>query len=109
MAIRFHLDEHISPAVAEALRKRGIDATTSEAAGLLGATDDQQLAYATAERRAIVTCDADFLRQELIMKAEFGICYARRSKYTLGQLIDQLQLVAECMSTEDLQFRVEFL
>lgn len=109
MAIRFHLDEHLSPVIAEALRKRGIDVTTTDAAGLLGATDEEQIAFAKAEKRTIVTCDDDFLRQELVMKAEFGICYSHLSKYTLGQTIDQLRLVAECLTPDEMRFHVEFL
>ena len=109
MAIRFHLDEHLSPVIAEALRKRGIDVTTSDAAGLLGATDQEQIAFATAEKRTIVTCDDDFLQKELLMKAEFGICYSHLSKYTLGQMIDQLQLVAECLTPAEMRFHVEYL
>jgi hypothetical protein len=31
--LRFHLDEHVSPAVAEGLRRRGIDVTTTLDAG----------------------------------------------------------------------------
>jgi hypothetical protein len=46
--IGYQLDEHIADAVAEALARRGIDATTTSRAGLLGATDDQHLAAARA-------------------------------------------------------------
>ncbi len=109
MAIRFHLDENLSPVIAEALKNRGIDVTTTDGTGLLGATDEEQLVFATAEERTIVTRDVDFLRQELVMKARFGICYSHPSKYTVRQLIDQLQLVAECMGAEEMQFHVEFL
>lgn len=35
--IRFHLDEHIDPAVADGLRRRHIEVTTAAEAGLLGA------------------------------------------------------------------------
>jgi hypothetical protein len=49
--IRYDLDEHVDPAVAEGLRRRGIDATTTVGAGLTGATDEEQLGFATADRR----------------------------------------------------------
>jgi hypothetical protein len=32
--IRFHLDEHVDPAIASALRRAGIDVTTTIGAGL---------------------------------------------------------------------------
>src|SRR4051812_30213012 len=48
--IRFHLDEDVDPAVAEGLRRRGVDVTTSREVGLLGTLDTAQLAYAKTER-----------------------------------------------------------
>ena len=44
--MRFHLDEHLPHAIAEGLRRRGIDVTTTVEAGLRGASDDVHLAYA---------------------------------------------------------------
>ena len=38
--IRFHLDEHVDPAIATALRRAGIDVTTTNDAGLR--TKDEQ-------------------------------------------------------------------
>ncbi|MBV8677985.1 MAG: DUF5615 family PIN-like protein [Planctomycetaceae bacterium] len=44
--IRFHLDENCPTAIAEGLRRRGIDVTTTPEAGLIGATDEEQTAHA---------------------------------------------------------------
>jgi hypothetical protein len=52
--IHFHLDEDVDPAIAEGLRRRGIDVTTSQEAGLLGATDPMQLAYAHAKQQRVM-------------------------------------------------------
>ena len=60
--IRFHLDEHIHPAVAKALRKLGVDVTTTVEAGLRTEDDQSHLRYAIESRRVIVTHDGDFLR-----------------------------------------------
>ena len=62
MAVSFHLDENISPTLADALRHRGIDVTTTADAGLVGATDRDHLAFATVAGRVVVTQDVDFLR-----------------------------------------------
>ncbi|WP_302884955.1 hypothetical protein [Kovacikia minuta] len=40
--IRFHLDENIDPAIALALRRAGIDVTTSQEANLLAESDIAQ-------------------------------------------------------------------
>ncbi len=46
--IRFHLDENCHRAVAEGLIRRTIDVTTTPDAGLMSATDEQQIAHAFA-------------------------------------------------------------
>ena len=61
MEIRYHLDEHVDPAVAKGLRQRGVDVTTTVEAGLAGASDDGQLAFAAADGRVFVTRDRHFL------------------------------------------------
>lgn len=60
--IRFHLDEHIDFAVAQGLRRRSIDVTTTADAGLLGADDPEHMAFAVDNSRVIVSNDPDFLR-----------------------------------------------
>ncbi len=41
--IRFHLDENVDPDIASALRRAGIDVTTSQEANLLAESDTVQL------------------------------------------------------------------
>ncbi|HEY3026906.1 MAG TPA: DUF5615 family PIN-like protein [Pyrinomonadaceae bacterium] len=59
--IRFHLDEHVDPAIATALRRAGIDVTTTNDAGLRTKDDEVHLNFARSEGRVIVTRDQDFL------------------------------------------------
>jgi hypothetical protein len=49
--IRFHLDEHVPRAVADGLRKLGIDVTTCADASLLGAADVDHIAFGLAQGR----------------------------------------------------------
>jgi uncharacterized protein with PIN domain len=108
-SIRFHLDEHCPTALAAGLRLRGIDVTTTPEVGLLHATDEEQLAYAGATGRVIVTHDEDFLALATGRTDHAGICYCHQNKYTLGRLIDAIQLVWEVFEPDDLQGRVEYL
>ena len=62
MSVAFHLDEHIPPALADALRSRDIDVTTTAAVTLTGAADRDHLAFAANAGRVVITQDADFLR-----------------------------------------------
>lgn len=47
--IRFYLDEHVAHAVADGLRRLGIDVLSTTDSGLLGAADADQISFATAE------------------------------------------------------------
>ena len=58
--IRFHLDENVDPNIAFALRRSGIDVTTSQEADLLAKSDTVQLDFAFKESRRLITHDDDF-------------------------------------------------
>jgi predicted nuclease of predicted toxin-antitoxin system len=51
----FYLDENLSQDVAAIAKEYGIDVTCSHDCGLDGSSDEEQLAYAAAERRVMVT------------------------------------------------------
>ena len=53
--IDLYLDEDVNVLIADLLRARGFQATTTQAAGQIGATDVNQLAFATSQRKAILT------------------------------------------------------
>jgi predicted nuclease of predicted toxin-antitoxin system len=75
MEIRLHLDESVTSALAAPLRGRGISVTTSADAALIGATDEQQFAFSTAEDRVLITHDDDFLRLQHTGVHHVGIGY----------------------------------
>jgi predicted nuclease of predicted toxin-antitoxin system len=52
---KLHLNEHLSPRLATQLRQYGFDVTSTVEMGLIEADDDEQLAYAASNQRAIVT------------------------------------------------------
>ena len=53
--IRLYFDRHIMTRLAVDLRGRGYDVLTTEEAGKDTASDEEQLAFATAENRVILT------------------------------------------------------
>ena len=60
--MRIYLDENLSPAIAEILREARVDAIAAHEVGNIQRNDRTQLAYATQERRAIVTANiGDFV------------------------------------------------
>ncbi len=58
--MKYLLDEHFSRHIAELCRTRyGLDAVSVEELGRKGRSDEEQLAFAAAEGRCIVTRDRD--------------------------------------------------
>lgn len=107
--IRFHLDEHVAPAVAEGLRRRGIDVTETHEVGLSGADDPAHLAFALRVKRVIVTHDRDFPRWHTQGVAHAGIAYCYQQKYSIGELVRALLLVRDCLSAEEMEGTLEYL
>ena len=57
--MKLYLDEDISPKVAVILRKKGMDALSAHETGMLEASDEEQLSFASAEGRTVVTRNRD--------------------------------------------------
>ena len=109
MPIRFHLDEHVDPAIAVGLRRRGIEVTTTVEAGLLGATDEAHLEFARGEGRVVFSQDDDFLKLAAEGRGHAGVIYTKQGSKTIGQILDFLELVYTCMSAEEMRDHVEFV
>jgi predicted nuclease of predicted toxin-antitoxin system len=102
--VRFLLDEDISQRVAEGLRRRDVDAVSVHEAGRSGRriSDEEQLAYATAEGRAIVTYNRqDFQALDdawrRVGRDHAGILWCAESiipRRAIGDLIRALEAVA---------------
>jgi predicted nuclease of predicted toxin-antitoxin system len=107
--MRFHLDEHVAHAIAEGLRRRGIDVSTTVEAGLLSAPDEDHLAFALRERRVIYTQDADFLRNTASDSSHFGVVYCPHGKRSFGEVIRFLALMHDVMAENEMRGRVEYL
>jgi predicted nuclease of predicted toxin-antitoxin system len=75
---------------------------------LTGATDAQQLAFATASARVMVTQDDDFLRLHAQGPPHAGIVYCHQQSMSLGEMLRRLILIHDLLSPEDIAGRVEF-
>jgi hypothetical protein len=108
--LRFHLDENVYPAIGQALRRRGVDTTTTAEAGLCQATDHQQLAFALREGRVVFTHDFDFLELASTGLEHCGIAYCywnprRRPTEILAELIRLWQT----FTPQQMRNRIEYL
>lgn len=107
--IRFHLDENVNPVVAAALRRHGIDVTTSIEMGLRTASDEEQLEFIRSEGRVLVTHDTDFLRIASQTADHPGIAFSHKDTVSTGQIIRSLTLIYEILAPEEMAGQVEFL
>jgi Domain of unknown function (DUF5615) len=109
MALPFYMDVHVPSAVTEGLRRRGLD-VTSQDDGTRSVDDESLLERASGLRRILVTQDEDLLvigaRWQAVGREFSGIVFARQIGTSLGQLIDDLQLIAECCDALELASRV---
>jgi predicted nuclease of predicted toxin-antitoxin system len=108
-----YFDVHVHGAVADQLRVRGIDVLTAQEDNHDEAEDPFVLNRATALGRPVVTFDDDFLREAQRRQRdgiEFsGVIYGHLLNVRVGQLVSDLQLVAETMDADELQNQVLYL
>lgn len=106
--IRYFTDEHVAPAIAVGLRKRGIDTLTVADAGLLGADDEELLEFVRAEKRVIVTQDRDFLRIATREEDSPGVVCAPQGR-SIGEIVRLLDLLAQVSNVEEMRGRIEYI
>lgn len=109
MSLRFHFDEHVPNAITSALRRRGVDVTTTVQAELQGQSDETHIAYGIRDRRVIYSQDDDYLIIAAKGIEHAGIVYNAPNTKTIRQIINFLVLLDACMSQDEMRNRVEFV
>ncbi|SPF44253.1 conserved hypothetical protein [Candidatus Sulfopaludibacter sp. SbA4] len=107
------MDVHIRRAVTSALRLRSIDVLTAQEDGAAEFDDDLLLQRATELGRVLVSQDEDLLREGARcmreQKAFAGIIYAHQLRITIGQMVEDLALIAIATSNEEWSGKIEYL
>ena len=75
---------------------------------MLGATEEEHLAFARDEGRTIVTHDDDFLRLAAEADVHGGMVYLPERR-SIGETVRGLMLIADVLGAEEMQGHVEFL
>ena len=105
MAVKLYMDVHVRRAVTNGLRLRGVDVLTAQEDGARELDDPDLPDRATALGRVLFTQDDDLLREavsRLCSGAAFaGIIYAHQLNVTVGQCIDDLELIAKVSEPAD--------
>lgn len=92
----------------EGLWQRGVDVLTVAEAGMLGASDEEHLAFARREERVLFTQDDDFLRLHAMGGVHAGLVYTRQ-RTPVGETIRGLMLIHELMTPEEMRGHVEYI
>lgn len=107
-SIGYFTDEHVATAIANGLRKRGIDVLTVSEAGLLGSDDEHLLDFVREEQRVIVTQDRDFLQLASRETNHPGVVYAPQER-SIGEMVRMLDLLFQISAAEEMEGRVEYI
>ena len=102
------MDEHFSNALADGLRRRGVDVITTTEAKNRGVTDVGQLEYAIKQDRVLVTKDDDFLSIHSSGREHKGIVHVRHNR-SLGEVIRGLLLIFEVLEKKEMLNHIEFI
>jgi predicted nuclease of predicted toxin-antitoxin system len=107
------MDVHVPSAITAGLRLRGIDVLTAQEDGAAELDDSQLLDRATALGRVVFTRDRDFLRhageRQRRGRRFAGVVFAQQLKVSIGQCVNDLELIAKVYEPDDMVNRVEYL
>ena len=109
MEIKYHLDENVPNAIANGLRLRGVDVTTTLEAGLLEAADQEHIEFAHRNHRAIFSFDDDFLSLASRGVEHSGIAFCHQRDRTIGQVVHGLVSLWRAKTAEEMVGQIHFL
>ncbi len=113
MSVSLYMDHCVHAAIADGLRRRGVDVLTANEDGTATWDDNQLLDRATILNRTLFSQDEDLLSiayQWLQAGRDFaGLVYAHQLNITIGQAVADLELIAKAMDSDDMRNRIEFI
>lgn len=113
MAIALYMDVHVPGPLTSQLRIRGVDVLTAQNDGHRQAADEEVLERATSLGRPVFTQDILFrvLAEHWQREGrEFtGLLFGPQLGGTIGQYVEDLELIAKASEPDDWQGVVQFL
>lgn len=107
--VRFYLDENVPVAIAEQLKRRGIEAITARDLGRLGNSDLNHLQRAAEMGYVLCTHDADYVEMAAAGAEHAGIVFGQQHKHRIWDWVRFLELVHGVYAPEELLNRVEYI
>jgi predicted nuclease of predicted toxin-antitoxin system len=107
------MDVHVPLAITEGLRRRNVDVLRAQEDGTERLGDKDLLDRASNLQRVLFTQDDDFLVECANRQANsisfLGVIYAHQLRTTIGQCVQDLELIAKVYEISDVDGRVEHL
>jgi hypothetical protein len=107
--IRYHFDEHMDNAIVIGLRRRGVDVSTTVEAGLLEASDPDQIAFAYDAGRVFVTCDRRIRTSLSSRSSHCGIVIVRPGRKTIGHNVNALTSLHRNKTAQEMVDQILFM
>ena len=113
MPIPFYRDVHVPDAVTTGLRRRSLDVLTSQLDGTRTFDDASLLSRSTELGRVLFTQDSDLLRiaqeRQEAGTAFAGVVFAHQNGGSIGQVVEDLFLLATYCDPDELANKVTYL
>ncbi|MBX3440164.1 MAG: DUF5615 family PIN-like protein [Planctomycetaceae bacterium] len=113
MSVALYIDVHVDGRVTRTLMSRGHDVLRAQDDAAAEYSDSALLERATELARVMVTYDDDFL-SEAAMRFRNGehfggLIFVRPRGMTIGQVVDQLEIIVECLSPLEIQNQIFYV
>lgn len=113
MGVKLYMDVHVRRAVTQGLRLREVDVLTAQEDGTDEWDDDNLLDRATELGRVLFTQDDDLLREAKLRQVSSqtfaGVVYGHQLDVTVGQCVEDLELIAKATEPEEWVNRTAWL
>ena len=113
MGIKLYMDVHVRREITEGLRSRKVDVLTAQEDGAAELPDPALLDRSTSLGRILFSQDDDLLREaarrQQVGGRFAGVIYAHQLNITVGQCIDDLELIATATEPKEWLDHVMYL
>ena len=113
MSLSLYMDVHVKSAVTQGLRLRGVMVLTAQEDGADTLADADLLDRAMYLGYVLFTQDDDFLveaaRRQRTGQAFAGVAYAHQQLISIGQCVQDLELMAKVLDPVDMMNRLVYL
>lgn len=113
MSLRLYMDVNVRIEITQGLRHRGVEVLMAKDDGARRLPDAQLLDRATALGRVLFSHDPDLISEATARQSAgrtfAGVIFAHQLGITIGQCIEDLELVAKVYEPEEMLNRILYL